>query len=118
MYEVAYGEDCYEVKDKLNRVSKAIEEALGKTTQQFESVGIALSTFKRDWVRKTKVRVWRKWQGEAQRLSVLERNRLNDNLYQLSLETQTMREKVKAQEKILKMNYVQFEGLKDKQAKH
>ena len=29
-----------------------------------------------------------------------------------------MREKVKAQEKILKMNYVQFEGLKDKQAKH
>jgi len=44
-----------------------------------------------------------------------ERNRLNDGLYQLSVEMQTVKEKLKAQEKVLKNNFIQHEELLKKQ---
>ena len=37
-----------------------------------------------------------------------ERNRLNDSLYQVSVETQTIKEKLKTQEKILRNNHNQY----------
>jgi|688.fasta_scaffold1835881_1 hypothetical protein len=46
---------------------------------------------------------------------MLERNRLNDGLYQLSVEMQTVKEKLKAQEKVLKSNFIQHEELLKKQ---
>ena len=43
------------------------------------------------------MRYFKSWGSEARRLGMAERNRLNDGLYQLSVEMQTVREKLKAQ---------------------
>ena len=48
-------------------------------------------------MRHLKVRYFKSWGSEARRLGMAERNRLNDGLYQLSVEMQTVREKLKAQ---------------------
>jgi hypothetical protein len=47
-----------------------------------------------------------------------EQNRLNDSLYQISLESQTMKEKLKGQEKALKNNFASFQELQRKQEEY
>lgn len=46
---------------------------------------------------------------------MLEKNRLNDSLYQLSVENQTMKDKLNIQEKTLKSNLSMHKHIQTKQ---
>ena len=47
--------------------------------------------FKRNWLRTMKTKVLKKWKNQSHLLFMNEKNRLNDSLYQLSIESQTMK---------------------------
>lgn len=55
------------------------------------------SSFKGSWMRRTKAKALRIWALESTRLEMAERNKLNDSLYQMGIESKTIKEKLKAQ---------------------
>ena len=96
-YSTSPGESCFDVKDRLNHYSRCIEVAIQHCRKNMEMALFQCSSFSRGWIRHLKVRYFKSWGSEARRLGMAERNRLNDGLYQLSVEMQTVREKLKAQ---------------------
>lgn len=75
-----------------------------------KSMGLGLlqcSTFHNNWIKRLKANFFRSWAEESSRLEMIERNRLNDSLYQMSIESKTIKEKLKAQEKVLRNNSIQ-----------
>jgi hypothetical protein len=70
--------------------------------------------FRNKWYKTLKVNNWKLWREQTRHIGMLEKNRLNDSLYQISVESQTMKEKLKMQEKILKNNLSMYEELRRK----
>lgn len=70
---------------------------------------IKLLLTKRKYLQLVKVQYYKRWREATHALCMSERNRLNDSLYQISIESQTIKEKLKMQEKIIKNNTLMYE---------